>query len=104
MVCADLNRLVVPSAVTIGAVKRLAVASTARRLVALEQQFIEIARITKGLRRYLDEVAETVRIAVEELSANRNAKRRAATVKTVVRRPGATTSRPRASRRAAPTA
>jgi hypothetical protein len=31
------------------------------------QSLIEIAKMTKGLRRYLDEVAETVHIAVEEL-------------------------------------
>ena len=47
--------------------KRLAVASTAERLAELEQQFLDIARMTKALRRRLEQVAETVRAAVDEL-------------------------------------
>ena len=78
---------------TIGGVTQLARASTATRLAALEQQFIEIAKITKGLRRYLDEVAETVRVAVDELRRNRVPKRRAVTDRRLVRRRPGVTSR-----------
>jgi hypothetical protein len=85
--------------VTIGGVKRLAVASTTKRLAALEQQFIEIAKMTKGLRRYLDEVAETVRIAVEELRANRTTRRRTVPGNRPSMRRGGSQSRPRATDR-----
>jgi hypothetical protein len=76
---------------TIGDMKTLGRESTAKRLASLEQQFIEIAKITKGLRRYLDEVAETVRIAVDELRQDRISKQRAATVRSRARRPAAAT-------------
>ena len=39
----------------------------AERLASLEEQFAEIERLTKELRRRLDMVAETVRITAEEL-------------------------------------
>jgi hypothetical protein len=55
-------------------VKRLAVASTAKRLAALEHQFLDIVKMTKVRRRKLDEVAETVRIAVDELGEQRKAR------------------------------
>ena len=37
------------------------------RLVSLERQFSEIERITKLLRKRLDEVAETVRVVADDL-------------------------------------
>ena len=37
------------------------------RLVSLEKQFSEIERLTKLLRKRLDEVAETVRVAADDL-------------------------------------
>ena len=80
--------------------KTLARESTAKRLVALEQQFIEIAKMTKGLRRYLDEVAETVRIAAEELRQGRIAQHRAVANGTAGRRPQAAPPYQRAARRA----
>jgi hypothetical protein len=49
--------------------------------------------MTKGLRRYVDEVAETVGIAVDELRRNRRPKRRAVTDRRLVRRPPGVTSR-----------
>jgi hypothetical protein len=67
-------------------VQKLAGTSAAKRLAALEQQFIEIAKVTKELRRYLDEVAETVRIAVEELGQDRSATSRAPAVRGVPKR------------------
>jgi hypothetical protein len=82
-------------------VKTLARESTAKRLVALEQQFIEIAKMTKGLRRYLDEVAETVRIAAEELRKGRMAKQRPTTNGKAARRSSAGASYARAAGRAA---
>ena len=39
----------------------------AERLASLEEQFAEIERLTKELRKRLDTVAETVRITAEEL-------------------------------------
>ena len=57
-------------------VKTVAAASTAKRLAALEQQFTVIAKMTKGLGRHLDEVAETVRIAVDELRSREPSVRR----------------------------
>lgn len=39
----------------------------AERLASLEDQFIEIERLTKELRKRLDTVAETVRITADEL-------------------------------------
>jgi hypothetical protein len=66
-------------------VKRLAVASTAERLAALEQQFLEIAKMTKALGRKLDQVAETVRVAVDELDEARKSVARGS-VKTPARR------------------
>jgi hypothetical protein len=39
-----------------------------KRLTALELEFAAIERLTKELRRRLDTVAETVRIAAEELA------------------------------------
>jgi hypothetical protein len=40
--------------------------STAKRLMSAEEQFDEIERLTKELRKRLDEVAETVRLAAKE--------------------------------------
>ena len=42
------------------------------RLVSLEKQFSEIERITKLLRKRLDEVAETVRVAADDLRLPRS--------------------------------
>ncbi len=67
----------------------------------MEQQFIEIAKITKGLRRYLDEVAETVRITVDELRQDRLAKQRAAAVKSAARRSPEATAYQRTGNRTA---
>ena len=39
----------------------------AERLASLEEQFTEIERLTKELRKRLDTVAETVRITADEL-------------------------------------
>ena len=86
---------------TIARVKTLARESTAKRLAALEQQFIEIAKITKGLRRHLDGVAETVRIAADELRHGRMAKRRAAANGGATHRPQTGASHQRAAGRAA---
>ena len=41
--------------------------STAKKLIHAEKQFDEIERLTKELRKRLDEVAETVRVAAREL-------------------------------------
>jgi hypothetical protein len=75
-----------PLCATIRGVKTLAVASTAERLAALEQQFIQIAKITKELRTHLDEVAETVRIAAEELGQHRLATSRSLALRSVPKR------------------
>jgi hypothetical protein len=53
---------------TIAGMKSVNRGSCVERLAALEHHFVEITKITKGLRRHLDEVAESVRIAVEDLS------------------------------------
>jgi len=41
---------------------------TIKRLVALEKEFAAIEQLTKELRKRLDTVAETVRIAADELT------------------------------------
>jgi hypothetical protein len=41
--------------------------ATAKRLIKAEEQFHEIERLTKELRKRLDVVAETVRVAAQEL-------------------------------------
>ena len=48
--------------------------SVAARLASAEEQFAEIERITKELRKRLDRVAETVRVVAAEL-AHRTTKR-----------------------------
>jgi hypothetical protein len=97
--CAVLNRSLKLQLVKIVDVKKSAGASVAKRLAALELQFLEIGRMTKRLRRSLDEVAETVRNAVDELGEARSTKRRGVTVSSEARRPPAATSRRRASQR-----
>jgi len=76
-------------------------ASPAARLAALEQQFLEIERITEGLRRYLDRVAEMVLIAADELGESRMTTRLTVVVNNAAHRPPADTSRARATQRAA---
>lgn len=49
------------------AVKTPARKSVAARLASAEEQFADIERLTKELRRRLDQVAETVRIVAAEL-------------------------------------
>jgi tetrahydromethanopterin S-methyltransferase subunit G len=48
-------------------VKTPARKSVAARLASAEEQFADIERLTKELRRRLDQVAETVRIVAAEL-------------------------------------
>ncbi len=75
--------------------------SDVERLAALELHFLEMTKIIKGLRRHLDEVAESVRITVEELRAARGGTRRSKVTRAARRRPIATTRAGKA-RRAAP--
>lgn len=49
------------------AVKTLARKSVAARLASAEEQFADIERLAKELRKRLDQVAETVRIVAAEL-------------------------------------
>jgi hypothetical protein len=43
--------------------------ATLARLASVEDQFREVEQLSKQLRKRLDAIAETVRIAAEELSA-----------------------------------
>ncbi len=74
---------------------------TAKRLAALEQHCVEMAAIIEGLKRYLEQVAEMVHIAADELGESRMTTRSTVVVNNAARWPTADTGRARIAPRAA---
>jgi len=87
------------SRATIIGVTLVAATPAATRLAALEMHCAEMAATIDGLRRYLDQVAEMVRIAADELGESRMTTRRTVVVNNAARWPTADTSRARVAPR-----